>query len=178
LLLGTTTDKDRRCGKARLFYSAIALVFLLMLIIACAVVPALSAAVKSEMAEWRRVHHEMEVDIGQLLEKRRVVLDDLEQLKLQRDQQRQEWEREREENEKRRRGHVPFWGEASLITAQCPEDGIRRYDARMHNLLVEDNWNAACMNTPMNIPGHTFASPHSCLHHVRPMHIENESFLT
>jgi hypothetical protein len=142
------------------------------------VVPVLSAAVKAEMAEWQRLHDEMKRDISHLQEEKRVVLDELQQLQLERDEQRREWEREREANEKRRRGHVPFWGEARLLTAQCPRDRIRQYDARMYNLLVEDDWYAACMKTSKDIAGHSFTSPHSCLNYVRPMRLQSESFIT
>ncbi|KAI0254775.1 hypothetical protein BJV78DRAFT_877074 [Lactifluus subvellereus] len=79
--------------------------------------------------------------------------------------ERREWERERETNEPKRRGHVPFWGTARLLTAECPEDRIRQYDASMHNLLVEDDWYAACMNTAIDIAGRRLASPRTCMNY-------------
>jgi len=79
-----------------------------------------------------------------------------------RDELRREWEIEREEHEKRRRGHMPFWGKAQLLTAQCPSDRFRLYEAPMHNLLVEDNWYEACMKEPIEIAGRRLTSPNSC----------------
>jgi hypothetical protein len=94
----------------------------------------------------------------------------------ERNEQRRKWEREREEIEKRRRDHMPFWGEARLMTAQCPSDRFRRYEARMYNLLVEDDWYTACMNEPIKIAGRTFTSPHSCINRVRSFIHSDESF--
>ncbi|KAH9977705.1 hypothetical protein BGW80DRAFT_1455877 [Lactifluus volemus] len=125
----------------------------------------MSAAINSEMTEWRRVHKEIERDIRQLRVEKSIVLDDLHQLQLQREEQRREWEREREAMEERRRGHVPFWGEARLLSTQCPGDRVRQYDAPMYNLLVEDDWHGMCMNTSMTVAGRTLASPHSCINY-------------
>ena len=109
----------------------------------------LSVAVKRELTEWQRVR------------------DDIQHLRIQREEERQEWEREREE---RRRGRMPFWGEARLLTEECPEDHIRQYDAPMYNLLVEDDWYAACMNTTTDIAGRRLA-PRTCTNYVCSMRL-------
>lgn len=137
-----------------------------------------SSVVRHEIAEWERVHNQMVHDIELLRDEKRNVSDDLEILRFQRDEQRREWELEREEHEKRRRGYVPFWGQARLLTAQCPSDRFRRYDARMYNLLVEDDWFAACMKEPIVIAGRTLPSPRSCINHVRLLVRSAESFIT
>jgi hypothetical protein len=138
--------------------------------------PMVSAAVRHEITEWERVHDEMLLDIARLREEKRDISDDVEILRIQRDEQRREWELEREENEKRRRGHMPFWGQARLMTAQCPTDRFRRYEARMYNLLVEDDWYAACMKEPIKVAGRTLTSPRSCINHVRPLTHSGEPF--
>ena len=130
-----------------------------------------SNAVRNEMIEWERVHDEMLRDIGRLREERRNILDEVQRLRADRDEQRREWEHEREEHEKRRRDHMPFWGEARLITAQCPSDRFRRYEARMYNLLVEDDWYEACINEPIDIAGRRLTSPNSCINRVCPLTI-------
>ncbi|KAH9999950.1 hypothetical protein BJV77DRAFT_1064100 [Russula vinacea] len=127
------------------------------------VLPMLSSAVRNEMVEWERIHDGMVRDIGRLRKEKGEILDEVQQLRIDRDEQRREWELEREENEKRRRGHVPFWGEARLLNEQCPSDRFRRYEARMYNLLVEDDWFAACMKEPIHIAGRTPNSPQSCV---------------
>lgn len=139
--------------------------------------PMVSAAVRHEIAEWEHVHDEMLRDIARLREEKRDISDDIEILRVQRDEQRREWDLEREENEKRRRGHVPFWGQARLMTAQCPTDRFRRYEARMYNLLVEDDWNAACMKESIKIAGRTLTSPRSCINLVRPFTRSDEPFI-
>ncbi|KAI0254763.1 hypothetical protein BJV78DRAFT_876216 [Lactifluus subvellereus] len=142
----------------------------------------LSVAVKRDLTEWQRVHDELMRDMARierlreqesvlsdelqhLRETKSAVSDDIQRLRIQREEERQEWEREREANEQRRRGHMPFWGEARLLTAECPEDRIRQYDAPMHNLLVEDDWYAACMNTATDIAGRRLASPRTCMNY-------------
>ncbi|KAI9513324.1 hypothetical protein F5148DRAFT_293659 [Russula earlei] len=137
--------------------------FILMTICLCTIAPMVSMAVRHEIAEWQRVRNEMLIDIRRLGNERRVASDDLQQLQIERDEKRREWELEREENEKRRRGHVPFWGEARLLNGQCPRDRFRRYEARMYNLLVEDDWYAACMKEPLKIAGREFAAPSTCV---------------
>src|SRR5258708_34788975 len=66
-------------------------------------------------------------DFGRLRENKRDVLDEIQQLRADRDEQRRELELERERYEKRRRGYEPFWGQARLLPAQCPIDRFRRY---------------------------------------------------
>ena len=158
----------------------------------------LSAAVKRDMTEWQHVHDDMIRDITHLRERKGVLSDDLQhlreeksailedlqhlrekesavsdniqQLRIQREKERQEWKREREANEQRRRGHMPFWGEARLLTEECPEDRVRQYDAPMHNLLVEDDWYTACINTATDIAGRRLA-PRTCTNYVRSMRL-------
>jgi hypothetical protein len=130
------------------------------------------------MIEWERVHDQMLRDIGRLREEKMEILDDVQRLRADRDEQRREWELEREEQEKRLRGHMPFWGEAQLLNAQCPSDRFRRYEARMYNLLVEDDWYEACMNGPIEIAGRRLSSPNSCINRVRPLTLPGELFLT
>jgi hypothetical protein len=142
------------------------------------IIPMVSSAVQNEMIEWERVHNRMLRDIGRLREEKREILDEVQQLRADRDEQRREWELEREEHEKRRRGHMPFWGEAQLLTAQCPSDRYRRYEARMYNLLVEDDWYKACSNEPIEIAGRRLTSPISCINRVRPLILSGEPFLT
>lgn len=137
-----------------------------------------SNAVRKEMIEWERVHDQMLRDIGKLREEKREILDEVRQLRADRDEQRREWELEREEHEKRRRGHTPFWGEPQLLTAQCPSDRFRRYEARMYNLLVEDDWYEACMKESIDIAGRRLISPISCINRVRPLILSGELFLT
>jgi hypothetical protein len=162
-------NKDKLEGgkhfKYKIIHYALALVFILMVISFWTVGPMVSSAVRHELAEWERVHDEMLRDIGRLREEKREISDDIEILRIQRDVQRREWELEREDNEKRRRGHMPFWGEARLLTAQCPRDRFRRYEARMYNLLAEDDWFAACMKEPIKIAGQTLGAPRSCINH-------------
>jgi hypothetical protein len=146
---------------------AFALLFLLMIIGFWTIGPMVSVAVRHEIAEWERVHDDMLRDIAHLREEKREISDDIEILRIQRDEQRREWELEREENEKRRRGHMPFWGQPQLLTAQCPSDRFRRYETRMYNLLVEDDWYGACMKVPITIAGRELTSPRSCINHVR-----------
>jgi len=134
-----------------------------MLVSLWMIVPAVSNAVRNEMTEWERVRDEMLRDIGRLRKEKIEILDEVQKLRADRDEQRHEWELEREEHEERRRGHVPFWGEARLLTAQCPSDRFRRYEARMYNLLVEDDWFEACMKKPIEISGRNLPSPHSCI---------------
>jgi hypothetical protein len=71
---------------------------------------------------------------------------------------------------------MPFWGKARLMTAQCPSDHFRRYEARMYNLLAEDDWYAVCMNKPITIAGRTFTSPRSCINLVRSFTRSDESY--
>ncbi|KAI0254766.1 hypothetical protein BJV78DRAFT_1182816 [Lactifluus subvellereus] len=167
--------------------------FAIMLTVLFTATSVLSVAVKRDITEWQHVHNEMMRDITHLREQKGVlsddlqhlreaksavsedlqhlretksaVSDDLQRLRIQREDERQEWKREREANEQRRRGHVPFWGNARLLTAECPEDHIRQYDAPMHNLLVEDDWYAACMNTAIDIAGRGLASPRTCMNY-------------
>lgn len=139
-----------------------------MLVSLWMIIPMVSNAVRNEMIEWERVHDQMLRDIGRLRKEKSEILDEVQQLRADRDEQRREWEHEREEHEKRRRGHLPFWGEAQLLTAQCPNDRFRRYEARMHNLLVEDDWYGACMKEPIKIAGRTLTSPVSCINRVCP----------
>ncbi|KAI0307092.1 hypothetical protein B0F90DRAFT_518647 [Multifurca ochricompacta] len=157
----------RKNAKRWISHFALPLLFFLMVISLWTIVPAISTAVKFEMAEWQRVHDQMTRDIAQLFDEKRAILDEVQQLRSQRDEQRREWEREREENEQRRRGHVPFWGEARLMTAQCPKDRFRQYEARMYNLLVEDDWYRACLHEPIQIAGRTLTSPRTCVNYVR-----------
>jgi hypothetical protein len=161
----------KRNLKAHFLLFVVPLFFFLITASVWVMVPVMSAAINSEMTEWRRVHKEIERDIRQLRVEKGIVLDDLHQLQLQREEQRREWEREREAMEERRRGHVPFWGEARLLSTQCPGDRVRQYDAPMYNLLVEDDWHGMCMNTSMTVAGRTLASPHSCINYVCPMHL-------
>jgi len=159
------TDKRRKQTKDKFLHYAVATLFILMVISFWSAAPMVSSAVRHEIAEWERVHDQMVRDIELLRDEKRKVSDDLAILRFQRDEQRREWELEQEEHEKRRRGHVPFWGQARLLTAQCPSDRFRRYDARMYNLLVEDDWFAACMKEPIKIAGRTLHSPRSCINH-------------
>ena len=163
--------------KYKLIHYSILLLFLLMVIGFWSVGPMVSAGVRHEIAEWERVREEELRDIARLREEKRDLSDDLEILRIQRDEQRREWELEKEENEKRRHGHLPFWGEARLRTAHCPSDRFRRYEARMYNLLVEDDWYAACMKESIKIAGRTLTSPRSCINHVRPLTHLNELFI-
>jgi hypothetical protein len=149
-----------------------------MLVSLWVVAPMVSNAVRNEMVEWERVHDQMLRDIGRLREEKLEILDEVQQLGADRDRQRREWEFEREEQEKRRRGHMPFWGEAQLLTAHCPSDRFRRYEARMYNLLVEDDWYEACMKEPTEIAGRSLTSPNSCINRVRPLTLSGEPFLT
>jgi hypothetical protein len=142
---------------------------ILMLVSLWMIIPMVSNTVRKEMIEWERVHDDMVRDIGKLREEKREILDEVQQLRADRDEQRREWELEREEQEKRRRGHMPFWGEARLLTAQCPSDRFRHYEAPMYNLLVEDDWYEACMNEPIDIAGRRLISPNSCINRVRPL---------
>ena len=140
-----------------------------MLVSLLMIVPTVSNAIRFEMIEWERVRDEMLRDIGRLRKERVEILDEVQKLRADRDEQRHQWELEREEQEERRRGHVPFWGEARLLTAQCPSDRFRRYEARMYNLLVEDDWFEACMRNPIEIAGRNLPSPHSCINRVSPL---------
>ena len=137
-----------------------------------------SHAVRDEMIEWERVHEQMLRDIGRLREEKIEILDEVQKLRADRDEQRREWELEREEQDMRRRGHMPFWGEARLLTAQCPSDRFRRYEARMYNLLVEDDWYEACTNKSIEIAGRRFISPNSCINRVSPLTLSGQLFLT
>lgn len=124
-------------------------------------------AVRYEKIEWERVRDEMTRDIARLRGEKVDILDEVQQLRVERNEKRREWELEREEHEKRRRGHVPFWGQAQLINEQCPANRFRQYEARMYNLLVEDDWYAACMKEPIQIAGRNLTSPQSCINRVR-----------
>jgi len=137
--------------------------FILMMLSLWSFGPMVSSAVRHDITEWQHMRDEMQVDIRRLKHERDLVSDDLQQLQIERDEKRLEWELEREENEKRRRGHVPFWGQARLLNGQCPPDRHRRYEARMYNLLVEDDWYATCMKEPIKIAGRNLASPNSCV---------------
>jgi hypothetical protein len=154
------------------------LLFVLMLVSLWMILPMVSHAVQQEMIEWERVHDEMLRDIRGLREEKREILDEVLQLRADRDEQRRAWELEREEHEKRRRGHLPFWGEPRLITAQCPSDRFRHYEARMYNLLLEDDWERACMKEPIEIAGRKLSSPSFCTNEVRPPTLSGELFLT
>jgi len=138
--------------------------------------PMVSSAIRHDIIEWQHMRDEIQVDIRWLTHERALVSDDLQQLQIERDGKRLEWELEREENEKRRRGHVPFWGQARLLNGQCPPDRHRRYEARMYNLLVEDDWYAACMKEPIKIAGRNLVSPNSCINLVRPFALSDELF--
>ena len=145
-----------------------------MLVSIWMIVPMASNAVRNEMIEWERVHDQMLRDIGRLRQEKIEILDEVQQLRADRDEQRREWELEREEQEKRLRAHMPFWGEARLLTAGCPSDRVRRYEARMYNLLVEDDWYEACMNESIEIAGRRLTSPNSCINRVRPLVLSGE----
>jgi hypothetical protein len=162
------TPKGGKNAKCRTLHLMFPLLFILMMASLWMILPMLSSAVRNEMTEWERIHEGMVLDIGRLRVEKGEILDEVQQLRIDRDEQRREWELEREENEKRRRGHVPFWGEARLLNQQCPSDRFRRYEARMYNLLVEDDWFAACMKEPIHIAGRTPTSPQSCVNRVRP----------
>ena len=149
-----------------------------MLVSLWMIVPMVSNTVRNEMIEWERVHDKMLRDIGRLRKEKIEILDEVQQLRADRDAQRREWELEREEFEKRRRGHMPFWGEAHLLTTQCPSDRFRRYEARMYNLLVEDDWDEACMREPIEIAGRRLTSPNLCINRVRPLTFSGELLLT
>lgn len=153
---------------------------LLMLVVVSLwlIVPMVSNAVKNEIIEWERVHDDMLRDIGRLREERREILDEVQQLRADRDEQRREWDLEREEHERRRREHRPFWGEAQLLTAQCPSDRFRRYEARMYNLLVEDDWFGACMSEPIEIAGRRLTAPNSCINRVCSLALAGGLFIT
>jgi hypothetical protein len=162
-LLGTNRYKKR--DKGRISRLMVLLFFILMFVALWSIVPILSVAIELEMEEWQRVHKEMVVDVGKLREEKRAITYEVQELRVERDAMRRKWENEREANEQRRRGHLPFWGEPQLMNAQCPQDRFRRYEARMYNLLVEDDWYARCMNEPTQIAGRTFTSPDSCLNY-------------
>ena len=162
-LLGTNRYKKR--NKSRLM---VLLFCILMFVALWSIVPILSVAVELETEEWQRVHKEMVLDIGKLREEKRNITNEVQELRFERDAMRRKWESEREANEQRRRGHLPFWGEPQLMTAQCPKDRFRRYKARMYNLLVEDDWYDRCMNEPTQIAGRSFTSPGSCINYVCP----------
>jgi hypothetical protein len=153
-------NRDSRCK--------ILLFFVLMLVAMWSIAPIMSVAIEMKTEEWQRVHKAMALDIGKLREEKRGVENEIQALQTERDAMRRQWENEREANEQRRRSHLPFWGEPQLMTAQCPKDRFRRYDARMYNLLVEDDWYARCMNEPVEIAGRKFTSPGSCLNYVCP----------
>ena len=144
----------------------ILLFFVLMLVALWSIAPIMSVAIEMEREEWHRVHEAMVLDIGKLREEKRVITNEVQQMQTERDAMRRNWENEREANEQRRRGHLPFWGEPLLMTAQCPKDRFRRYEARMYNLLVEDDWYPRCMNEHIEIAGREFTSPASCLNYV------------
>jgi len=151
--------KHAKCKTLQCFFP---LLLILMVVSLWMIVPMVSNAVRNEMTEWERVHEQMLRDIRRLREEKVEILSEVEQLRGERDEQRREWEIEREKQEKRRRGHMPFWGQARLLTAQCPSDRFRRYEARMYNLLVEDDWYKACMEEPIEIAGRRLVSPGSC----------------
>jgi len=170
-------EPEKHLRKYKIAHYASALLFVLMVISFLTVGPMVSAAVRHEITEWEHVHDEMLRDITRLREEKRDISDDIEILRIQRDEQRREWELEREKNEERRRGHMPFWGQARLVTAQCPTDRFRRYEARMYNLLVEDDWYAVCMKESIKIAGRTLTSPRSCINQVRPFAHSDEPFI-
>lgn len=159
---------ERKHAKCRIFHYIFPIFFILMMAGLWMAIPIVSSAVRHEMIEWERVHDEMIRDIGRLRVEKMDILDEVQQLRFERDEKRREWELEREEHEERRRGHAPFWGEARLLNEQCPRDRHRRYEARMYNLLVEDDWYAACMRETIHIAGRTLSSPQSCINRVRP----------
>ena len=144
------------------------LFFVLMLVALWSIAPIMSVAIEMKQEEWHRVHEAMVLDIGKLREEKRAIANEVQQLQIERDATRQNWENEREANEQRRREHLPFWGEPQLMTAHCPKDRFRRYEARMYNLLVEDDWYTRCMNEHIEIAGRKFTSPASCLNYVCP----------
>jgi hypothetical protein len=160
-------SKGGKHAKCKIMHGMFPLLFVLILVSLWMVAPMVSNAVRNEMIEWERVHDDMVRDIGRLREEKSEIFDEVQQLRADRDEQRREWELEREEIEKRRRGHVPFWGEARLLTAQCPGDRFRHYEARMYNLLVEDDWYGACTKKPIEIAGRRLTSPNSCINKVR-----------
>ncbi|KAF8272067.1 hypothetical protein EI94DRAFT_1718919 [Lactarius quietus] len=121
------------------------------------IAPIMSIAIEMKTEEWQRVNKAMTLDISRLREEKRGIETEIQALQTERDAMRRQWENEREANEQRRRSHLPFWGEPQLMTAQCPKDRFRRYEARMYNLLVEDDWYARCMNEPVEIAGRKFA---------------------
>lgn len=165
--LVNSNNKRRRCLKNKIIHYAIATLLILMLISFWAAEPMASAAVRREIARWNRAHEHMVHDIEQLREEKRNLSDDIEALPIERDEKRREWELQREEDEKRRRGHVPFWGKPRRLSEWCPKDRFRRYEARMYNLLVEDDWYAACKRKPILIDGHMrrAESARKCINH-------------
>lgn len=171
-LLGTGRRDKRRVSR-----TTVLLFFVLMLLAMWSIVPIMSVAIEMQTEEWHRVHKAMVIDIGKLREEKRVIANEVQTLQVERDAMRREWENEREANEQRRRGHLPFWGEPQLMTAQCPKDRFRRYEARMYNLLVEDDWYARCMNEHIEIAGRKFTSPASCLNYVCPAISSKRVFL-
>lgn len=171
-LLGTG-----RRDKKRVSCSIVLLFFALMLLAMWSIVPIMSVAIEMRTEEWHRLHEAMVLDIGKLQEEKRVIANEVQTLQTERDAMRRKWENEREANEQRRRGHLPFWGEPQLMNAQCPKDRFRRYEARMYNLLVEDDWYARCMNEHIEIAGRKFTSPASCLNYVCPAISSKRIFL-
>ena len=167
--------KQAKC-KSKILHYLSPLLLIVMLVSLWIVVPMVSKAVRNEMIEWERAHKQMLRDIGKLREEKLEILNEVKQLRADRDEQRRAWELERVKQEKRRHGHVPFWGEAQLLPAQCPSE--RRYKARMYNLLVEDDWHKACMKESIEIAGQRFTSPNSCINQVRPLTPSGEPFLT
>ncbi|KAH9045328.1 hypothetical protein EDB85DRAFT_1906067 [Lactarius pseudohatsudake] len=162
-LLGTNSSKKRDKNRAS---RLIVLLFCVLMFVAIwSIVPIMSVAIELETEEWQRLHKQMVLDIGELRAEKRNITDEVQLLRYERDAMRRRWENEREANEQRRRGHLPFWGEPRLTTAQCPKDRFRRYEARMYNLLVEDDWYVRCMNEPVQIAGRRFTSPGSCINY-------------
>jgi hypothetical protein len=162
-----STRKGGKRAKCGFLHHLFPILFILAMVSLWVIVPMVSNAVRYEMIEWERVHDEMTRDIARLRGEKVDILDEVQQLRVERNEKRREWELEREENEKRRRGHVPFWGQARLLNEQCPANRFRQYEARMYNLLVEDDWYAACMKEPIQIAGRNLTSPQSCINRVR-----------
>ncbi|KAI0268184.1 hypothetical protein BC834DRAFT_868323 [Gloeopeniophorella convolvens] len=142
------------------------LVFYILVIASLALaVPSVSVAIQAKIAVSKGLRDKLTLDIKQLQVRKKTIVREVQSLEREQIQQRQAWERERQANEERRRGHMPFWGEPRLTSAKCPRDRIRTYKARMHNLLVEDDWHGACMNETIRIDGRSLYAPYRCVNY-------------
>ncbi|KAH8094536.1 hypothetical protein BXZ70DRAFT_947932 [Cristinia sonorae] len=72
------------------------------------------------------------------------------------------FEREEAEWERMRQLHAPFWGTTELQTPHCLAYETRRYQARLRNVPLGDDWLTACKNTPVTIHNRTFSTPEKC----------------